>query len=302
VRGDADLHVKTWFGGNLFAASAVLVGMVYRDELVALAARRKVLERELRDLEDGSRELATRRGLCEAELTAVCAALDGRRSLPILDTIQVASPCNVSWGSMTGDLRVRFCGGCGKSVYNLSAMSRAEAEALLREKAGLCTRLYRKEDGTVLTADCPVGVRTKRLRGAVAVVAAGALIGGAALGSASPETQAVSVRQLVFEGKKLAGHHRLRAEGTLVHGTLTKQESPCGYLFQLEDQGTRVLVRYAQCVVPDNFRDVPGLELGVVVDGELSADKSFAATAIFAKSSQGARYLQRSEPTLPAKP
>ena len=72
---------------------------------------------------------------------------------------------------MAGDDRVRFCGHCAKDVYDLSALGREEAEALLRasrrpdtERLGVCVRLYRRTDGTVLTADCPDGARRKKRR------------------------------------------------------------------------------------------------------------------------------------------
>jgi hypothetical protein len=51
------------------------------------------------------------------------------------------------------------------NVYNLSDMTKLEAENLLTVSEGrLCVRFYRREDGTVLTADCPVGLRAARLR------------------------------------------------------------------------------------------------------------------------------------------
>lgn len=66
---------------------------------------------------------------------------------------------------MVGNERVRFCSQCKKNVYNLSAMTPREAEALLQEtNANLCTRLFRRSDGTVLTEDCPVGLRAKITR------------------------------------------------------------------------------------------------------------------------------------------
>src|SRR5262245_7605208 len=82
--------------------------------------------------------------------------------------IKVASPCQASWNQMTGDHRARFCSRCQKNVYNFSAMTADEINALVREKEGkLCARFYRRSDGTMLTADCPVGWRglTSRLRG-----------------------------------------------------------------------------------------------------------------------------------------
>src|SRR5262249_24061520 len=62
-----------------------------------------------------------------------------------------------------GDDRVRFCPQCRLHVYNLSAMSRSEAQALVLDKEGLlCARFFRRLDGTVLTQDCPIGIRTGR--------------------------------------------------------------------------------------------------------------------------------------------
>ena len=89
-----------------------------------------------------------------------------KTKLPVvLEQIRIATPCSADWDDMVGDERVRFCGKCEKNVYNLSAMTRQAGEALVREKEGrLCVRLYQRQDGTVITADCPVGVQRARLR------------------------------------------------------------------------------------------------------------------------------------------
>ena len=89
---------------------------------------------------------------------------------------------------MVGDERVRFCGKCEKNVFNLSSMSREAAEALLRERSAwrkrLCVRYYQRADGTILAADCPVGVSKKRRRKlAIAAVGAGAMAIAAATGA-----------------------------------------------------------------------------------------------------------------------
>ena len=107
------------------------------------------------------------------------------RPLDILDNIRIASPCTVTWDSMTGDDRVRFCGQCNLHVYNLSEMRREEAVALVTRAAGTpCLRLYRRRDGTVLTDDCPVGLRWIRKRARrVAAAVAGFL--GVAIGTGS---------------------------------------------------------------------------------------------------------------------
>lgn len=89
--------------------------------------------------------------------------MDNNQSL--LDGLTIASPCSVSWDSMKGDERARDCSQCRLRVYNLSAMTRPEAESLLEEKEGkLCVRFFRRADGTVMTQDCPVGLRAVRLK------------------------------------------------------------------------------------------------------------------------------------------
>lgn len=81
-----------------------------------------------------------------------------------LDNLHIASPCSASWDAMNGDDKARFCKGCQKNVFNISLMSRQEAEALIRAKEGnLCVRFAQREDGTVITQDCPVGVEKSKV-------------------------------------------------------------------------------------------------------------------------------------------
>lgn len=81
----------------------------------------------------------------------------------ILSGIRIAKPCPASWAAMRGDDRVRFCDQCRLNVYNLTDMSRSQAEKLVAEREGrLCVRFYRRADGTVLTDNCPVGLRAAR--------------------------------------------------------------------------------------------------------------------------------------------
>jgi hypothetical protein len=66
---------------------------------------------------------------------------------------------------MMGDERVRFCSECNLSVYNLSSMTRSEAETLIARSEGrLCVKFYRRRDGAIITQDCPVGLRAMRRR------------------------------------------------------------------------------------------------------------------------------------------
>jgi len=90
------------------------------------------------------------------------------------------------------------------------------------------------------------------------------------------------VDQLLAQRGKFVGRP-VRAEGNLVHGSLVKREQPCEYRFSIASGGIELPVRFAQCVVPDTFRDVPDIDVGVTVEGELQANDSFEATSVLAK-------------------
>lgn len=77
--------------------------------------------------------------------------------------LTIATPCPVSWDTMKGDDRKRFCDMCSLNVYNISEMTRAEAENFLANSEGrICGKIYKRADGTILTKDCPVGLRAYR--------------------------------------------------------------------------------------------------------------------------------------------
>jgi cytochrome c-type biogenesis protein CcmE len=100
------------------------------------------------------------------------------------------------------------------------------------------------------------------------------------------------VDQLMAEKAKFL-HRPVRAEGNLVHGSLVKRDQPCEYRFSIEKNSVEVPVRFAQCVVPDTFRDVPDTDVGVTVEGELQADGSFEATTVLAKCPSKYEMQQR---------
>ena len=145
--------------------------MAYRNDVDALAARATALGFEV----VAKTEELERAGALLEDARA-------RAKLPILDNIRIASPCFADWHAMTGDERVRHCGSCKKDVFNISALTRDQADALLREKHGeLCGRYYQRKDGTIILADCTIGKARKRRR---FVIAAGVVtvfaIGGIA--------------------------------------------------------------------------------------------------------------------------
>jgi hypothetical protein len=63
---------------------------------------------------------------------------------------------------MKGDDVTRHCRSCKKNVYDISSLSEDEAIDLINEKEGLlCVKFFQRSDGTILTEDCPVGLRNK---------------------------------------------------------------------------------------------------------------------------------------------
>ena len=89
-----------------------------------------------------------------------------------LEHVKVAAPCPADWERMVGDERMRYCDRCSLHVYNLSGMTRREAEALVTSAEGrLCVRFYRRADGTILTRNCPVGLSALKRRAAHAATA-----------------------------------------------------------------------------------------------------------------------------------
>jgi hypothetical protein len=167
--------------------------MSYRDVSESLRSYRDRVAGDLEQARQSAREAAERAdkvSILEKELAetdGLIAKLAGPRSLPLLENVAIAAPCSADWEQMVGDDRVRFCRSCEKNVYNLSAMPRDEAEALLAARDGkMCVRLYKRADGTVLTSDCPVGVKRRQRRRAVAgVLGGGLLAAGAAMATAS---------------------------------------------------------------------------------------------------------------------
>ena len=77
-----------------------------------------------------------------------------------LERIEIALPCNADWDEMTGSEQIRYCTECDKYVYNLSAMTRREAEELVAtRRSQMCTRMIRDLNGRAITLDSLPPVR-----------------------------------------------------------------------------------------------------------------------------------------------
>lgn len=138
----------------------------------------------------------------------------------------------------------------------------------------------RRRDGDV--DEDPDASRKRLLLLVPLVMAAAAIVALVLVGMQDKGTYSKDVDVLIAEKAKFIGKP-VRVEGSLVHGSLVKRESPCEYRFTIEKNGVEVPVRYAKCIVPDTFRDVPGVDVGVTVEGELRPDNSLEANAVLAK-------------------
>lgn len=175
-----------------------------------------------------------------------------------LESIKIASPCSADWNEMRGDNRQRYCSHCKLNVYNLSEMTQREAENFLFEAEGrVCVRLYKRNDGTVITQDCPVGwqaIKRKVSRGATAAFSLLAgLFGGV-----------FAVSQISFDNSRLLDEVTVEKEN-LKENAIIVEEGGLSYEKPIITMGVSVLPkskkekkRDYQAVVGrvDNIRDL----------------------------------------------
>lgn len=74
--------------------------------------------------------------------------------LPLLNQLQIATPCHAAWDGMAGSDRERHCESCAKTVHNLIEHTTDEAYRLVTEAdAHVCVRMHRDAAGNVVTKD-----------------------------------------------------------------------------------------------------------------------------------------------------
>jgi len=129
---------------------------------------------------------------------------------------------------MAGDDRLRFCNQCNLNVYNLSAMTKAEAESVITNTEGrVCARFYRRADGMILTQDCPVGLRAIRKKVSRAAAAAFSALVSLLGGQAAFAQQQSKSESKVEVQKTLRRYGQAAVEGTvtdIVHAAIVGVE------------------------------------------------------------------------------
>lgn len=138
---------------------------------------------------------------------------------------------------MTGNETVRHCDSCKLNVYSTDAMTKRDLEDLIfRTEGRTCLRLHRRADGTVLTKDCPVGLRGYQKRAArFAGATLAAIIGlfGVSFGQ-KDDKKAIDASKVKIERTLIANQNNeltgfiLDQNGAVIPGAMIKLLSKDG--------------------------------------------------------------------------
>lgn len=163
-------------------------------------------------------------------------------------------------------------------------MSRKLDQELLEAVAEKGGDSHAVETPVTLGASARSGPKNKKGVGLLVTLLAmaGAVVALFMVGFKDAAVYAMTVDKLASEKASFIGR-KVRVEGELVPGTLVKRDQPCEYRFTLHKDATQLPVRYAQCVIPDTFRDMPGGGVQVTVEGALGPKGDFEASLVMAK-------------------
>lgn len=113
------------------------------------------------------------------------------RRIPLVQLVRISNPCPLAGRAWGADERSWHCPQCDLDVHNFSAMTAAEADAVLaagRASGRVCARFVADRRGAPITADRPWALLGARLAGRLAHAAAAlglaALLGGRLAGCA----------------------------------------------------------------------------------------------------------------------
>ena len=210
-----------------------------------------------------------------------------------LDHLRIASPCPANWDQMSGDNRVRFCNLCQLHVYNFAELTRTEAESLIKKTEGrICGRLYRRTDGTVITKDCPVGLRALRrrvTRRSAAVFAALmsflGVVAGQKPGDKSSGTKQVMINRKAAESSTTSGAFSgtiLDSNGAVIANakvTVTNLETKKSYQADSNAEG-RFLIEGIAAGTYDIMVKSPGFMILEVKNVALGANEAVNLEAV----------------------
>jgi cytochrome c-type biogenesis protein CcmE len=138
-----------------------------------------------------------------------------------------------------------------------------------------------RSDDVQATAESPSGV-SSGAKIAIVISLLGAAVCFLVFGTTATDAFVYSklVNEVMTNPREFQGRE-LRVEGELKQGSVKFREQPCEWRFTLQKDGKEMPVEYAQCVVPDTFRD--GMGISVTVQGKLADNGAFQAKQVVAK-------------------
>jgi hypothetical protein len=176
-----------------FCTDFRLISMAYRDQHAVLLDQKVELERAQEAVRTERVALDQQERSIESELQGLRTRLVETKpsdGASLLENLKIATPCPAKWEDMVGSNRERHCKDCKKSVFNISGMTKVEAEAFLAstpfasaQNEKPCVTFLQRADGTILTSDCLVGQDRRRRLKVLKAVAAGVVLTCAAVGT-----------------------------------------------------------------------------------------------------------------------
>ncbi len=161
-------------------------------------------------------------------------------------------------------------------------MSRLDEE-LRRELGAPELQAESRAEPNVPPAPRPAAVSRRNLKLVLLLLGLG--VAGTAAVLMSFESSTVyskGVDELLAARARLTGR-TVRVEGTLVRGSLERQERPCSHRFEIARNGARLSVDYPECVLPDTFRDLSYTDVSVTAEGKLDQAGRFQATRVMTR-------------------
>ena len=111
----------------------------------------------------------------------------------------------------------------------------------------------------------------------------------------------LTVRAVAEFLRKPVFDQRVFLSGHLVQGTLCRVSDPCEVRFRISDRaagaaglslGHTLAVSFPSCITPRPLRDAPGVDVEVIVGGQVCATcHDFQASDVLARASSAAREL-----------
>lgn len=189
--------------------------------------------------------------------------------------LHIEEPCHQDWAQMRGDERRRFCEQCDKHVHNLSAMTKAQAQALLARDPELCVIYQYDEHEELVFEPEPTRVQLQ-LQGARKLLATAALAVPMLLAACDePPSQAlpVATSPITIEesGARLASPAVLARDVTSAQGASRAPAPPQAQPTTQTKPEVRELMGQAVVQLPTPDHEQKEDEAEVSCDGEAQA-------------------------------